>query len=97
MINKINSVLHDIQNFMKKHFEREVYVEPTYYNLVINDHITRKNKIVRFNYIKSAMDYVYELDLMNNPTVDVQIIQVNHDGKNHVLRVTNASYVPQEA
>jgi hypothetical protein len=96
MVTMIN-FLQQVKNTVVKSLEREVYVDPTYYNLVINDHISRTNKTMPFNSIKDAMNFVYERDLMNNPIVDVQIIQVNHDGKNHVLRVTTSKYVPEEA
>jgi hypothetical protein len=96
MMETITNLIAQFQKFMTKNFEREQYIEPTYYNLVINDHITRRNKTLRFNYIKSAMDYVYELDLMRDPTLDIQIHQINHDGKNHVLRITTSTYVPEK-
>lgn len=89
--------LQQVKNTVLRSWEREVLVDPTYYNLVINDHITRTNKTMPFNSVKEAMSYVYEKDLMSNPVIDVQIIQVNHDGKNHVLRVTTSKYVPEEA
>ncbi len=89
--------LQQFKNAVVKSWEREVLVDPTYYNLVINDHISRTNKTMPFNTIKDAMSYVHEKDLMNNPVIDVQIIQINHDGKNHVLRVTTSKYVPEEA
>lgn len=87
-------------NFLQlviKSFEREVYVEPTYYNLVINDHDARTNKTIPFESLKSAMAFVYERDLMYNAFLDVQIHQINHDGKNHVLRINTSKHVPEEA
>lgn len=96
----ISNLIHTVKTVrdtVSKALEREIYVDPTYYNLVINDHVVRTNKTLPFNSIKDAMSYVYEKDLMNNPVVDVQIVQVNHDGKNHVLRITTAKYVPEQA
>lgn len=96
MVSMIN-FLQQVKNTVVKSLEREVYVDPTYYNLVINDHVLRTNKTIPFESVKAAMAYVYEKDLMRNPVVDVQIIQINHDGKNHVLRITTSKYVPEEA
>ena len=89
----MTNILQQVKVTVANALERKEHIPNAYYNLIINNNTDRSNKTISFETINSAMRFVYDKDLMYNPHLDVQIIKVNHDGKNHVLRITNTKNV----
>jgi hypothetical protein len=88
LFDKLGNTLKDISDQMyNAMFTTEVSIPDTY-EVQINDHYTRVAKTVKFDSVRSAMEWVQSQDLLHNPDKSVYLVRVKSSGVNDILQLT---------
>ncbi len=83
LINRLNAQLNAILFPAKP-----VYWEPKY-ELIVTDHVLRRNYTQTFSSLKDAMEVVEVQELMYDPSKKVLLQSTDMKGNIHILRITN--------
>lgn len=83
LFTRINARLNDLL------FRPQIPVWEPKYELIITDHILRRNYTQTFSSLKDAMEVVEIQELMYDPSKKVLLKSTDTEGKIHVLRITN--------
>lgn len=87
----MNRLLSNMVETIKNNLYRKPVVPQPYYQIQINDHNTRTNKILSFDTLKDAMRHVNQGYLIYQPLVDIFLIHVKYDGPNAIIRLNTAT------